>query len=1596
MEESKDNVQRPSRGMVTDVSPSDQPKETYRYALNAVNQTDAGGVNFLAMEKSIQLCTSFPANTEVINSIYMTDDLFTVFLTDGTNDYIGTVNKKNVFKLAVKTTVLGLSKKNFINGTFRVRRNSNKVIYWVDGFNKPRLFNFDRPFDFYSVGYIEYLKTHTIYDNYLYEKWSDIKFDLIKTYTLIPSFDSAKIIATGNIPSGSYSISIQLIDENLSPTEWITTSNPINIYIDPLSLDYSKIRGSRNSNSTGQNFQFASKTIEWTIGNLDTNFSFYRIAVLCANGGTGIVNKALVSNLIPITTNKFVYSGNDTDFTATPLQDIEKTKTDISSAKYIEQLENKLILASIKGKQIHWCNFQEFASKIKSNLVVNSNVAIDDIESVGSPKNPLSNFTMTGYMWGEVYSFGIVYIFKDGFKSPAYHIPGRPTGNLLSSMDFYECQNDIYPAIHSCNGDYWGTEGYTGNNENIVGKKIRHHKFPKRNGDLFRESVNQISQGTVDRLAVSLTIVSDLSYLDGLEGGQASYTVTIADDSSNVIGSYYGNINSSYISGTPIDIGTYNSKYNATITHVVFDDVSLLGSPDFTFTSVEEEINLSVTNNITDMCGIKFTNVERPHPDVIGFEIVRNERTDDDKLIVDNALVGVMTTDDSSPYKTFGLVAPDLADSKKATDSVFIFSPEHQFRNKKISFDSFDVIGVYDRSAKFFPERDTAGGRGLYIQDVQAGSSFNSTYDKGTDPDGFDLQVLYRSNEFIYSSVNGNGQEVVQLPINQRLLFLSAAGNSSIDTSIYFNASIDNKIMVATFDSVHQISNSLFTHAGVPRLLYVSLIKNNISAYANFINKTYYQETNNPSFFGENNITTSDVIFNGDAYVAPMTINSSTFYDTHISDPPKKKGVWKIIAGAVLIAVGAAALIFSGGASSALIAAGIGLTTATAALVITTATILAFNYGISMLTSGIQFDTMKNMIDQHYEAGLKDTIKDVDNKNENYNNEGKDDDRFQWFVDRLQNIYFESSVNIGLRSGLTIGCSDFINSPSIQPSEALTGNSMASKDTFEVYLSNKFTIIDREQNDGRLYLGYAVAEFYDMNIDYLRKNHEKPNYYLPIEYDCCSLSSKIEDFNNRIFYSEQAFQEEQLDNYRNFLPNNYKDIEGHFGEITNIFRFNNTLYIHTTESLLVLPQNMQERINQELVTFIGTGEFFAIPPRKVMDGENGAFGSSDQKATVVTKNGVFFVNTREGTPYMLGQVPKDISNGNSIWFKENLRVQLHDAIKAAPILYYNSIPVAYAEEVYDSNDNDSVGVHAIYDTDINRILITKIDYLPILPITLYSSTESAGIGVFKYDPLLNKFYYGYVTGEREITLDDKVFFENKSWTMSYSLETQTWISYHSYIPKIYMATQSGLYSAVGSNLYKHNISNKFCWFYDTHYPHIIEYVSVSNPIVTRIFDTISLLVQGKKYLPEFNTLIDDNTAFFDKVIFSNNKQCSGEVNIVVDSYNTNQSLLNKVKNVQGVLITERIEGVWNLNEIRDYVIDYTKPFYLKSWAAIRENYPIDKVLNQSVLDYNKHWWELESLRDNHLVIRLIFSNFGDNNIQLSTNYSIENEQQSLR
>lgn len=1590
-------------GLHTDTDPLNQPKGTYRFALNAVNEKEDGGQGFISNEPANYTCTERPLGFEIIGDCYIGDDTEVVLMTDPITNrsQIGLLHKDNLYRTIVDTSVLGLRIDKQCEIRFRLRRGNERVIYWVDGYNVARTFNLDREYNFYNNAYQSYLRGGGDPSTYVGEKWDGASFNLIKTYASVPFFSSVEIIENGSILPGSLNFAIQLVDEDLNPTEWITTSNTVNIYNDSTNLPYHRIRGSRNVDTSSQSFPRANKSVKLTITNLDQSFPYYRIAIIRAAGNSGVPEKVLISDLYSTADSNFIYSGNDGSLSEGVLADILIDQEVIFAPKHIEQLENRLQLLNTRGKSINWCDFQRYASKITSNICY-KDVLLNNIISEPNVKNPNSTFFFRGYMPGEAYVFAAVYLFDDGTLSPGFHIPGKSLTNSTSDMKVYELSTR-YLNVHNCStNNYWGND-MDGNS--LAGKKVRPHRFP------FRKEVNKplytTTSGTtvINKYRLMITITLNPAWTPG--------PIAYPEDGNGdpVLIPYTLNYK---VQGNPTVIGFNGTLVDTDmgVSFFIYDDVDQLDQvapPDYVQLDPGSDLatiyqtpgnerflinyeyqlytaSSQINTDSSQIFGIEFGNIEKPHPDVVGFYIVRAERLDDDRLILDNAILGPMTQFEQ--YKSFGLIMPKQyypvnncglvpgTSSKQVSyydKGVWFFNPEFQFFNKKTEFTHIEVEGKYSEDTINMPTISDVDGSacnrngglmGVYINDVQAGTSYNPDVHKkkDKDDDGFDLIVGYRNTNITYAIDN-----TFIFPAKKRTMYLNAAAYQNLDADTFYNVSVDNKIGMYLTDATYDTDELYDPATEKNHLFYGSLVRDSNTVYSNFMTRPYYKEHNNPVMFGSNNIVNGFQLFNGDAQISSLSFVSSVFYDMVVANRAKKSALWKIIVGAVLIV---AAIVVS------VVTLGAG-TPAAVAVTASALSALAISYGVSLAISGIKFEQFKSMIDVDYEKGLKDTVVDGGVFETIRDTIGQDDDTIRWFADRVSNIYIESTVPFGLRSGLTCGVPDFIDSPA--PYDEAN---------FRTYLTEKLTAIDRDQGSGRIYKGYATAEVYDMNLDYMRFNKEKVFSHLPIEYDCCADDNEL--FPMRVWYSEQSFQEEKTDNYRVFLPNNYRDIEGEHGEITGAYRLGNSLFIHTKEGLWHLPQNVQERVTNEIVSFIGTGDFFSIPPRKVVDDNLGSGGTQHKWATVKTENGVLFVNEIKGKVYLHTDKLQDISlKGMRNWFENNLKSFLTKQI-------YDKFGLQYPYDNNPANPN-GVGYLSTYDTRFERILLTKRDYL-LLPDKLeqlqLASTKPVTGNNFVYAFDDGKFYLG----PTEITLNNRDFFEDKSWTISYSFHTGSWVSWHSYFPNYYIHGQNNMYSVVAGDrrIWKHNQIGKFHTYYDIYKPHIIEYVRVLNLLQDTIVEDVTLQTKARVWVQASNQYMDKRFVTFNKIILSNNYQCSGELVMLVKDIQLNPEdwYQQQTTNTIGQILITRKERNWNINEIRDYVIDYEKPMFVSDWTSIRNAYFVDKVVNSAAINFLKSWEELQSFRDKYIAIRLKFDTFDD--VNLTTNFFLDTEQPSIR
>jgi|688.fasta_scaffold10132_9 hypothetical protein len=1562
------NVNRPNKGMVQDNNPVDQPKETYRYALNAVNETNDGNRNLLNNEKSNEQCWELPLGFYPIGSCYTINNEILIFSVSGITSAIGIV-KDCTYTEILNSECLGFSIEHQIDCTYRIKNGCERIFYFTDGLNPVRQVNIDTLDSYYSDAYIAWLANPI--GPFVGEKYNCDLFALLSPYQ-IPCFADVQVLNGGQLLSGSYNFAIQYEDDNGNSTNWVTISRPVNIYLDSQYLPYLNIFGSSNleSDALGGTAVVTNKAIQLSISNLDTSFVVYRVACIRATSFTGLVTAAVVSPNIPITQNTFIYNGNPNGFTELEPNDITLGRLNLEYAEHIEQLENRLLVANTKGKQVNFCGFQKYASKIASHYIIKDVTDTNALDE-GNPKNPLSPFECVGFMGGEVYAFGIVYVFKDGFESPAYHIPGPPvnkrwdwnTNNCVDivteygvtpdneyvfpwnqdiehivplalaanydlgllpkvekwrvyetaidvnpgdsgQMAYWQCLNNYYPELESCDSGEYWGVDFCG--DAIVNNPIRHHRFPSRT--LEPHVDNDAGVETYYAIQVTIEIVT-------------AWPVGVPDI--NLTTGYEVNL----VPQTPIitnveEADFISGVYTTNIVTINADsptDISaILGSGDFFTTyaadftvtySVVFAYDVPYNGSTLKVLGVKFDNVEYPHPDIVGHYFVRAERDDFNRTILDSGIAGRMrgTATDAFSYITFSYFTRN---NTGGGDYHYAFTPKflYQRQNLRPEYTKVELEFLFDRKALSYIKED---GVGSFIVDTDTIIECRGQFYSGTD------DTNGGTNHATYNIMTLNGASFEDT---------FAPGNR------IYNTSLINNIQVLKTRQLPRNNND------IPYITY----RVERDVHSNLDSISYYKMHNCVI----NSETVQPNIFAGDVYITQFKLTNTLYREFF-------NGIIGGILGVLAIAVAATLTILTFGATTPLL---IG--------------------AIVLASIGITATAIGNTVNAMKETNLDQTVTD----NELDGLVSSADSFTAYANEYLLGVYVESEINTALRQSTNNECGALF-------SEAIPAAE---------YFRSKIMYFSYDEEKW-LPRGAPCPEPYHYNVDFSRMAKEKIYFPLVSNYNCCSEC--LESFPSRVYYSEQSFSEENGDNFRVILPNNYRDIEAQHGGITDLLRKNNNLLIFTEECLWNLPQNVQQQTVNEIVTFLGTGSYFSIPPRKLVDSDMGSAGTRHKWSVTKSPLGVVYVSEIEKAVYLIGgqEGIQNISNqGMYNWFTEN-------TLSYLATQFFNLTDEVFPN-LNNPNNPNGIGIHGIYDPRHQRIILTKRDYLinPNYVDTFQTISIEAGYlglvsGKLYFDIDDNRFVrYNGGLSFTTVSFTNDIFFEDKSYTISFSLLSNSWVSFHSYLPLFYYSDHYTFYSSISNSIYKHNIIGSHQKYYDVLYSHIIETVSVSNPMTTRLWSDILLETYARTWNVVTQDYYDIRNVTFNYLTLYNSRQVSGELNMVVKDTQANPQdyYEQQTTNSNTSIVIDRKERDWHINDFRDMRINYLISMFTKAWTSIASQYPIDKVVNPPVININKDWYQQESFRDKYLIIRLRFTNFED--VELTTNFVIETEQQSFR
>jgi len=306
------------------------------------------------------------------------------------------------------------------------------------------------------------------------------------------------------------------------------------------------------------------------------------------------------------------------------------------------------------------------------------------------------------------------------------------------------------------------------------------------------------------------------------------------------------------------------------------------------------------------------------------------------------------------------------------------------------------------------------------------------------------------------------------------------------------------------------------------------------------------------------------------------------------------------------------------------------------------------------------------------------------------------------------------------------------------------------------------------------------------------------------------FTEQLKDYNkiplrekNSIIYSLPAFTGQKFNNWQYFLPNNYFTFdEKDFGSLTGIHPIDQdrVMFLFSKSSPFIsMGRDQLETASGRKIT-IGDGGLFAQQPRELMHTDV-FYGSAHSKyAFSSTQFGLFYPSEVQGKIFQFDNNLNEVSReGMHKWCRKYMPLQIVEQFPNFP---------------YTNSPQIGVGYLVTFDNTYELLYICKRDY----------SVKEEFKNQITYDEKINKFIYKGLY----IQLGDIKYFDNASWTLSYSSPNKSFSSFHDWHPDWVIQQENHFATIKDKTIYKHNQRcDSYCNFYGIDYPYELE-VSLST------------------------------------------------------------------------------------------------------------------------------------------------------------------------
>jgi len=321
------------------------------------------------------------------------------------------------------------------------------------------------------------------------------------------------------------------------------------------------------------------------------------------------------------------------------------------------------------------------------------------------------------------------------------------------------------------------------------------------------------------------------------------------------------------------------------------------------------------------------------------------------------------------------------------------------------------------------------------------------------------------------------------------------------------------------------------------------------------------------------------------------------------------------------------------------------------------------------------------------------------------------------------------------------------------------------------------------------FVSIANDNTYYYNRTFSKQNQENFFSHLPPDW---KEKLCFTNYPFRAIYSDpqDINADNRVNNWLLYRSVSFFDFPQNYGKLTSLDGIQNRAVLARFENKSLLYNTLLtvETSNPQ-AAYLGNSTLFkSSPPIDFAETDLGYVGSQN-KFLLKIPQGQVTVDAKRGQVFLIsGNQATDLSafgSGMNRFFTDHLAFEILRFFPDLEQVINNERIIIPG--VNTDNHFNGIGIHGVYDSKYDRLILTKLDYVPL----------NSDV---KYDYSTKDFYIEETIGGTVIRtivyLSEKEYFCNKSWTISFNFNTKTWISFHSYLPNFYMGENNFFYSGI--------------------------------------------------------------------------------------------------------------------------------------------------------------------------------------------------------